>query len=795
MCGGVTTNADAGTRLELALQAAAMGSFDWDMTTGEVIWDERLCEIFGVAPEEFDGRIETFFARIHPDDVPVVERAVAEAVVRCGEYAAEYRVLVGPTDVRWVDARGCALPGPDGTAVRLMGVALDVTERRTTKDTIARTLEHMADAFVALDHDGRVTYVNQAAEGLLGLRRDTSVGANIGAAAALLDADLHRLLMAAESTRTPQSDDVFLAGLGRWLHVRAFPGPDGLTIYATDVTERRDAAAERAFGRAGLPSRPEQARLVQVYTEALAEAVTVDDVTDVITRLVMPAFGAAGVLVYLADSGRLRLVGSAGYTPDAVRRLDGQPIDGAAPVAEVLRTRVPLFVTTLEEYERRYPQRSEFSTLTHKQAWAFLPLLVPGRPLGTLTISFEEPREFVASDRAVLLSLAGFLAQCLERARLHDNEHELATALQRGLLPALLPTIEGVTSEGRYLPATEGIAVGGDWYDVIALPTGGVGMVVGDVQGHSVAAAALMGQLRHALRAYAAEGHDPVTVVGRTNRFLCDLDSGLFATCCYICVDVANGMAHVVRAGHPQPLRQSPDGPVELLDIEGGLPLGIDPEQVYPETVVPLISGDVLLSYTDGLVESRAVDLGAGTQRLVVAASSLRKELGPDLSTLADHLVALSLDDGHRSDDVAVVLLRYDGLTPEQRPLHADFAIDAGDFSGPARARVFLRMTLQAWDAMAVADAALLLTTEIVTNALRHGDGHVALTIRRTGPRIRVEVSDGDLRQPKLVDAASTDTGGRGMHIVATLAQAWGTRPQGAGKTVWFDLDLPEEPA
>jgi serine phosphatase RsbU (regulator of sigma subunit) len=222
------------------------------------------------------------------------------------------------------------------------------------------------------------------------------------------------------------------------------------------------------------------------------------------------------------------------------------------------------------------------------------------------------------------------------------------------------------------------MAVGGDWYDVLPLPDGRVGLVVGDVQGHSVEASAVMGQLRIALRAYAAEGHSPGTVLARTGRLLADLDTDLFATCCYLSLDPATGAIEAARAGHPLPVRIA-GGPgtaldtgdlrtaVEL-DLPGGPPLGVDPQARYPETAAVLAPGETLLLYTDGLIECRGESIDTSLDRLLAtvtdwtrgAARNADPNPGPDLDPLerlADHLVRPCQAQSPRADDVAVFLL------------------------------------------------------------------------------------------------------------------------------------------
>ncbi|MFK8912828.1 PP2C family protein-serine/threonine phosphatase, partial [Streptomyces sp. YS-3] len=178
-----------------------------------------------------------------------------------------------------------------------------------------------------------------------------------------------------------------------------------------------------------------------------------------------------------------------------------------------------------------------------------------------------------------------------------------------------LPAHPRVETAGRYLPGTQGMDVGGDWYDVVEAGDG-LALVIGDVQGHGVQAAATMGQLRSAVRAFALGGHPPEEVMSGTNRLLIDLDPGQFASCCYIRLDPLTGEARAARAGHPQPLLRHPDGRAEVLDLPGGVVLGVAPDAVYPVTDLRLEQGAVLALYTDGLVERPGTDIDEGVERL-----------------------------------------------------------------------------------------------------------------------------------------------------------------------------------
>jgi serine phosphatase RsbU (regulator of sigma subunit) len=257
----------------------------------------------------------------------------------------------------------------------------------------------------------------------------------------------------------------------------------------------------------------------------------------------------------------------------------------------------------------------------------------------------------------VLTSLGGLIAQALERAVLYDAKHQLAHGLQAALLPHTLPSLPGIDAAARYLPATQGMDIGGDFYDLVPVE-GLAAAVIGDVQGHNVTAAGLMGQLRTAVRAYTTVGQRPEEVMRSTNRLLIDLGADLFASCLYLRLDPARGRAVMARAGHPPPLLRRPDGRVRVLDLAGGPLLGIDGTACYPTTEVDLTPGCVLALYTDGLIESPGVDI---EDALAELGRQLAEAGDRPLDELADELVRRSAAARERIDDVALLLLRADG--------------------------------------------------------------------------------------------------------------------------------------
>ncbi len=560
------------------------------MRADHLVFDDRMCQLFGIDRDAFDHRVASFWATLHPEDAPAVQAAVDVALRDCSDYAAEYRVVLPDGELRWVEAHGTVLAGDDGQAARMLGVARDTTELRLARDTVARALEHMADSFVAVDAGWRVTFLNRNAEQLVGTDQ-SAVGRLLWEVwPGLVTRGLDRAFREAADRGEPRVVTTFLVASERWYQLRVVPGVDGvggLFVFGTDITASR--AAELAQER-GL-TRPEQARRVLAYTAALTEADSLADVVDTVATAVLPAFGATGMLVSLFESGRLVLAGHSGYDSRAVELLAVLDPDDDSPISQVLRTRKALFLPSREAYLGMFPERLATVEASRKHAWAFLPLTVSGQAQGSLTVSFGEGHDFPPEEQSLLVGVSGLIAQTLARARLRESERSLAAELQGQLLPRALPEPPGVSARARYRTATDGMGVGGDWYDLLELPGQRVGLVIGDVQGHNMQAAAVMGQLRNALRAYAAEGHEPAAVLSRTNRLMSDLDPSLFATCCYVSVDLRSGTATVALAGHPPPLRRTADGTVVPLDAPVGAPLGVAPEVEYGTREVQPVAG------------------------------------------------------------------------------------------------------------------------------------------------------------------------------------------------------------
>ncbi|AXE83421.1 SpoIIE family protein phosphatase [Streptomyces sp. Go-475] len=514
-------------------------------------------------------------------------------------------------------------------------------------------LERLPEGALGLDLEGRVTFATAAAARLLGRRADRLLGTRPWQSLPWLDDPVYEdHYRTAVVSRAPVSFTA-LRPPDRWLTFQLYPDTSGISVRVVPRDEHTEepppptAVRPRAAAPTG--------RLYQLVhlAAALTETVTVRDLVALITDQILPAFGAQGLVLSAADAGRLKITGSHGYPADVVERLDGLSLDtDLTPAGQVIASGTPAFFANPAEMTATYPRAPRISG---KQAWAFLPLIISGRPVGCCILSYDHPHTFTADERAILTSLSGLIAQALDRARLYDAKHRLVLELQRALLPRALPHVAGLDVAARYLPAGHGIEVGGDFFDVLRLDDTTAAAVIGDVEGHSIAAAALMGQVRTAIHAHATAGAAPGQVLARTNRLLADLDSELLVSCLYAHLDLAGRRASFASAGHVPPLLCHPPGGAGVLDVEPGPLLGIEPAAHYPVTTAPLPPGTTLALYTDGLVELPGTDATRTTSDL---ARRLETGDGHDLERLIDRLVRPTTPTGQHADDITVLLLR-----------------------------------------------------------------------------------------------------------------------------------------
>lgn len=631
-----------------------VGHFDWDPGSGALSADDDACAILGAGPADLPpATMEALTARLLPEDVyglwtlgSGVARSAAPQVRRMRLRGPDGRSLLAELSGR----------GPAGRPGRLTGVLFDPG----AEPVVPQAADLLPRGVLSHDRLGRITYVNHLAEAVLGHSRAELVGRILWEALPWLAdpayEDHHRAALF--------SDDpvYFLARRSPtdWLNVAMFPGRDGITM-TVSAAGRPDRTPEPVDAQgAGLGSPADRAAILYrpvALAIALTEAVTARQVSAVVTEELLPAFGGRQLAIYLQSERHLYLSWETGFPQGFLDRFDGVGLDAHIPGVETLTTGRPLFFESMEKLAEAYPG---IPMDTDVGARAFLPLIASGRPVGSCILGFDQPRGFSPEERTVLTALAGLIAQALQRAQRYDSESALARGLQGALLPHRLPVVEHVDTIGRYLSGTQGMEIGGDWYDVIETGSG-LALVIGDVQGHGVAAAATMGQLRSAVRAFGLSGHDPQEIMSATNRLLIDLDPGQFASCCYVVLDPATGFAQAVRAGHPQPVLRHPDGRTEVLDLPGGVVLGVDPAASYPVTDLRLEPGAVLALFTDGLVEKAGTDIDEGIERL---RSTLAEVGDAPLPETADRVIAQAGQDEDRPDDIALLLAARRDVAP-----------------------------------------------------------------------------------------------------------------------------------
>ncbi|MEV5727109.1 SpoIIE family protein phosphatase [Streptomyces pharetrae] len=517
-------------------------------------------------------------------------------------------------------------------------------------------IERLPGGSCALDLEGRFTYLSSGACALLGRDAGQLLGTRPWQSLRWLDDPAYEdRYRAAVLSREPVS---FAACRppDTWLELHLYPDASGISVrIVPSGAQPPPAPAPRRSTRTVTPTRAGQLYHVMHLAAALTEVVGVQDVIDLIADQIMPAFGAQGLVLSTADAGRLRITGHRGYPPETIERLDALPLTTTfTPAGRAMSSGIPAFFSDAEEMRRVYPDATPVSG---KQAWAFLPLVISGRPVGCCILSYDEPRRFPAEERAVLTSLAGLVAQALDRARLYDTKQELAHGLQQALLPRTLPAVAGLRVAARYLPTTRGMDIGGDFYDLIRLGGTAAAAVIGDVQGHNVAAAALMGQVRTGVHAHATVGTTPDQVLAGTNQLLTDLGPDLFTSCLYAHLDLARGHATLASAGHPPPLLRLPDGTTRSVDVQPGPLLGILPDAGFPITEVAFPPGATLLLYTDGLIETPGVDPDESVARL---GRHLAQADDRDLDALIDDLLDKEVPTGQRVDDIALLALHHE---------------------------------------------------------------------------------------------------------------------------------------
>jgi serine phosphatase RsbU (regulator of sigma subunit) len=435
-----------------------------------------------------------------------------------------------------------------------------------------------------------------------------------------------------------------------------FDGPERIFVVVRDDT-RQEKRKQKA--QAALTAERQRAKDTADFSSALITAATEQELQQVVLTRLAATFGAFGAVLALVDDNRLCISTDARRDMREVEALHGLRLDQPIPLSEAIRTGKPQFITDREDFTRRWPHAPllRFLQLGSDYAISITPLSEPGdQPLGAWSMLY--PRGYLLSldEQTLVGTLARLAGQALKRIRLQQAHIEQATALQQTMLPTLPEHLPGLEVAARYQPSRDGLDIGGDWYDAFMMPDGAIALEIGDVQGHDVDAAALMGQVRLSLRAIAAQEPDPGTVLTRTNELLVTTAPARFASCTLLHMDPHNGQVTGSSAGHVPLLCAHRDGSHEVRELPGGPVLGVLPSTEYREETFTLDDDSALVMVTDGVVEGPGLTLEAGLERAGALAAQAVHD-GLNAEETADRVLdaAIAVD---QLDDVAVLVIR-----------------------------------------------------------------------------------------------------------------------------------------
>ncbi len=814
-------------------------------------WSRRAAGLFGMSSAEVVGRdpVEAFMpAELRPD----AHRAVSE-ILDGKEWTGlvPFRIP-GENAVRGL-AEIYVMPSETETGERAaLCIVVDVRALRRIETDLAASQAIFGQSpfgFVLFGTDFTVVRANKRFATVFGGEADDHRGRTVDdylarPEAERLSSTLRRVLETGDAVTDLQLVGTPPGTTGRrhWsmnlYRVHSGAGrPVGIAGLATDVTQRHIAAREAASARRNLALLNEASarignsldlettarELLDVAVPGFCDLASVDLYQGLLTgEEASPASWGRHHQESGTGSAELRRVAHASAVSDALPEVfaagTGSGAEGAgdtgppalgsvhrypfhSPCAVALRTGR---VEDVPGDERGFVH----STLA-------VPMVAHDVVVGLVQFSRTKGSEsFGERDRALATELAARAAVCIDNARLYRREHERALILQRSLLPPGDPEAAGLDIACRYLPGNTATEVGGDWFDVIELPGHRTALVVGDVMGRGLRAAVAMGELRTAVRTLALLDLEPAEVLSALDEVArglgtpgggersdgfgagggaqwpsraahksreADLSEVYLATCVYAVYDPVTRRCTFANAGHLPPVVAEPGEPALLLDVPPGMPLGVGGEP-FEEVEVELKEGALLALYTDGLVESRDHPLDEGLDAFRQALA----EPSQPLEDVCDHVLT-TLDTRHGEDDIALLMARIQGLAPDA----------VGDWRLPrelrsvGRARELAREQLTAWDLDDLVDTTELLVSELVTNALRYGEGEIRLRLLRDRTLV-CEVWDAGLVQPRRRRARDTDEGGRGLQLVGLLSAAWGSRRTPRGKTVWFELALPD---
>ncbi|GAA2996403.1 ATP-binding SpoIIE family protein phosphatase [Streptomyces fulvorobeus] len=593
------------------------------------------------------------------------------------------------------------------------------------------------------------------------------------------------------------------------------PNPGPSPVPHTSAKPAATAVEAQAVAR----REGDRLRFVGAATRRIARGIDLDEIVLGLCRASVPTFSDA-ILVYLRDplpvgderpvspfvlrlrrTDRLRLTDEDNENgPESERlRLPGADpqsdlmpaaelceVRSGGALAEVLRGVRPVFGDSAAARAALPELLGAGRAVPTGHRAILAPLRGRRRVIGAAVfLRGTERPAFEANDLLVAAQLATHTALGIDKAVLYGREAYIADELQRTMLPDSLPQPTGVRLASRYLPAAETARVGGDWYDAIPLPGSRVALVVGDVMGHSMTSAAIMGQLRTTAQTLAGLDLPPQEVLHHLDEQAQRLGSDRMATCLYAVYDPVAHRITIANAGHPPPVLLHLGGRAEVLRVPPDAPIGVGGVD-FEAVELDAPSGATLLLYTDGLVESRLRDVWTGIEQLRERLAATARLTGPDhappLEALCDDVLDM-LGPGDRDDDIALLAARFEGIAPSDV---AYWYLEPED-EAPGRARKLARRALSRWGLEELSDEVELLVSEVVTNAVRYAERPVTLRLLRTD-LLRCEVGDDSPQLPRQRRARETDEGGRGLFLVNRLARRWGATRLSTGKVVWFEM-------
>jgi PAS domain S-box-containing protein len=635
--------------------------------------NQTLAGLYGTDPANYIGQLPS---QVWPEDLGARAESAARHVLDADEpvLEADESVAAGEQTRHWA-LSWFPSHDPGGEITGVVLIAVDMTDRRRSEEALRRSEERYrslvqagAQVVWVTTPTGKIAEDSPAWRWITGQTVDQYLGS--GWLEAIHPEDRERVerewLDCIDSGKIFDSRYRVRTKSGSYRHydVRAVPiERDGKIIEwvgaSTDVTGQREAEEMRGRLTEQLSAAALRTVRLQQATSMLAEALTVEQVVEVITEVGRSAIGAERSTVAMLDPERLRLrtINLAGLPEGPGAPPADLPLDAPSVMTAAILARRPLLIESPGDLRKHFDQGVDFF-LQHsdEQAWVGLPLLSSGAPLGALRFSFTRPRKITDEERVFLEALAGQCALALERASLFEREHNTAETLQRSLLPERLPTVPGIILEAKYLPVTRNMEIGGDWYDAFKLPDGKLAVAAGDVMGKGLTAAAGMGRVRNALRALALTDPRPAAVLAGLDRlFIATELEEQVTTVAYLVLDPLTGEGMAGSAGHLPPLLLSADAPPHLDQAAAGTPLGwASPRQQYAFRLPP---GSTAVLYSDGLVENRRRGLDAGLEELVSVAGDAPAGAVQSPAVLLDYLVNRMLTGYEQDDDVTVLVV------------------------------------------------------------------------------------------------------------------------------------------